>query len=134
MHPMIRNILAIAAGIIIGGLINFGLIMIGYSIFPLEGLDPNDMESFKTAAVNMKTHHFIFPFLAHAIGTLVGAYVAARFAADRKTVCALIIGVFFLYGGIDAARIIPAPTWFVVADIALAYLPMAWLGGKWGSN
>lgn len=134
MHPIIRNILAIAAGIILGMIVNYGLVMIGYSVFPLEGLDPNDMESFEAAAVNMKMHHFIFPFLAHALGTLAGAYVAARFAANRKTVCALIIGVFFLFGGIAAARMIPAPTWFVVADIALAYIPMAWLGGKWGSN
>ena len=40
----------------------------------------------------------------------------------------MIVGVFFLCGGIMAARMIPAPAWFVVADLALAYFPFAWLG------
>lgn len=31
------------------------------------------------------------------------------------------------FGGIDAAAVIPAPNWFIAADILLTYLPMAWL-------
>jgi hypothetical protein len=27
-------------------------------------------------------------------------------------------------------RVLPAPTWFAIIDIALAYIPMAWIGGK----
>ena len=39
------------------------------------------------------------------------------------------IGAFFLLGGIVASFIIPAPTWFVITDIVIAYIPMAWIGG-----
>ena len=28
------------------------------------------------------------------------------------------------------ARELPAPGWFLVADLALAYLPAAWLGAR----
>src|SRR5262249_37579386 len=39
-----------------------------------------------------------------------------------------VIGVCFLAGGVAAARMIPAPAWFVVLDLAAAYVPMAFLG------
>ena len=38
----------------------------------------------------------------------------------------------FLAGGIAAARMIPAPAWFVVLDLAAAYVPMAFLGALLG--
>jgi hypothetical protein len=41
---------------------------------------------------------------------------------------AMIVGVVFLAGGIAATFMIPAPTWFMVLDVVVAYLPMAYLG------
>ena len=75
-----------------------------------------------------------FPFLAHALGTLVGAAAAAMIAASHKMTIALGIGVFYLLGGILAATMIPAPMWFIVLDLVVAYIPMAWFGGKLGSS
>jgi hypothetical protein len=43
---------------------------------------------------------------------------------------ALGLGVFFLLGGIAAAFMIPAPTWFIILDLVAAYIPMAYLAGK----
>ena len=43
---------------------------------------------------------------------------------------AMVIGVFFLLGGIYASYLIPAPTWFMALDIIVAYIPMAYFGGK----
>jgi hypothetical protein len=40
------------------------------------------------------------------------------------------IGAFFLAGGIVNAFMLPAPVWFIVVDLAGAYIPMAWIGGK----
>ena len=42
----------------------------------------------------------------------------------------MIVGVFFLCGGIMAARMIPAPTWFIAADLLLAYIPFAGFGHR----
>jgi hypothetical protein len=74
--------------------------------------------------------HFIFPFLAHALGTLVGAAVAARIAASRKFELAMAIGALFLAGGIGSVMMLPSPTWFNVLDLVGAYFPMAWIGWK----
>lgn len=74
------------------------------------------------------------PFLAHALGTFVGALVAALIAANRKMLFAIVIGLFNLTGGIVAVTMIPAPMWFNVTDLVLAYIPMAVAGGKLGSR
>jgi len=131
MSPIVRNILAVIAGIILGSLVNIGLVSISGSIIPPPaGADMTTPEGVKAAMPLMETKHFIFPFLAHALGTLAGAFTAAKIAATRKMTFALVIGLFFLIGGIAAVFMIPAPTWFAVLDLVVAYVPMAYLGGK----
>jgi hypothetical protein len=131
MNPIIRNILAVIVGLIIGNLVNFGLITIGPSVIPPPpGVDVTDMESLKSSMHLLEPKHFIFPFLAHALGTLVGAIVGSLLAASHKMKFAIGIGGFFLLGGIVASIIIPAPTWFIALDLIGAYIPMGWLGGK----
>ncbi|MGB5665543.1 MAG: hypothetical protein WBM53_01755 [Maribacter sp.] len=131
MNPILKNILALVAGIIIGSIVNMGIIMLSSSIIPPpEGVDVTNMESLKSSLHLFEPRHFIFPFLAHALGTLVGAYIAALIAANNKLKFALGIGVFFLLGGITNVIMLPSPTWFSVLDLVVAYIPMAWLGGK----
>jgi hypothetical protein len=42
---------------------------------------------------------------------------------------ALIVGAFFLVGGISAVLMLPSPAWFTATDLLGAYLPMGYLGG-----
>lgn len=131
MNPIVKNILAVVAGILVGSIVNMGLIQISSSIIaPPEGVDVTDVESLKNSIHLFEPRHFIFPFLAHALGTLTGAIVAALIAASNKMKYALGIGCFFLLGGISSIFMIPSPTWFAALDIIGAYIPMGWLGGK----
>ncbi len=131
MNPILRNILAVVAGIVIGSAVNMGLIMLSSSVIPPpEGVDVTNMESLKDSMYLFEPKHFIFPFLAHALGTLAGAVVAGLVAATHKMKFALGIGAFFLIGGIANVFMLPAPTWFAVTDLVLAYIPMGWLGGR----
>jgi hypothetical protein len=131
MNATIKNILAVIAGIIIGGFINMGIILISGSIIPPpEGVDVTTTEGMKAGIHLFEAKHFIFPFLAHALGTFFGALITFKIAATHKMKFALGIGGFFLLGGIAAATMIPAPTWFIVVDLLFAYIPMAWLVGK----
>ena len=129
MKPIFRNILAIIAGWIGGSVINMGLIQTGHKVFPIEGVDINDMETLAAVMPTLGNEYFIFPFLAHALGTLVGAIIAGRIAANHKMKFSMAIGALFLVGGIMVNFMLPGPTWFAVTDIVLAYIPMAWLGG-----
>ncbi|EAR00341.1 hypothetical protein [Maribacter sp. HTCC2170] len=130
MNPVIRNILAVIAGWLGGSIVNMGLIQLGHKLIPIEGIDPNDMTALAEIMPTLDFKYFIFPFLAHALGTLAGAAIAFMIAATFKMKFALAIGALFLIGGIIVSTMLPGPTWFTVVDILLAYIPMAWLGGK----
>lgn len=132
MNPIIRNILGLVVGIIAGGALNMGIVMLSNYIVPLpEGVDATNMESLSEGMHLFGPQHFLMPFLAHTLGTLLGAFLAARIAATKKMVFALAVGVFFLAGGVQAVIMLPAaPLWFKVTDLVLAYIPMGWLGAK----
>lgn len=132
---MLRNILAVVAGLTVCMLVNGGIIALSGSIIPPpDGMNPSDMESVRAHAHLFQPKHFVMPFLAHALGSLAGGLIAALVASRRKMTFALVIGVVHLLGGIAAAVMIPAPVWFIALDLVAAYLPMAWLGGKLGSR
>ncbi len=129
MNSTLKNILAVIAGLVIGSAVNMGIIMISGSIIPPpEGADITTMEGLKATMHLFQPKHFIFPFLAHALGTGVGAFIAALIATNHKIKFAMAIGVFFLLGGIANVFMLPAPLWYNVVDLVGAYIPMAWLG------
>ena len=131
MNPILKNVLSIVAGLVVGSIVNMGIVMISGSIVPPpEGGDITTMEGLKATMHLFEPKHFIFPFLAHALGTLVGAFVAAKIATTRKITMALTIGVFFLIGGSINIFMLGGPVWFTVLDLAVAYIPMAYLGGR----
>lgn len=129
MNPILRNILAIVLGLVLGSLINGALISIsGHVIPPPEGVDVTTEEGLKAGMHLFKPINFLFPFLAHALGTLVGAFIAAKIAANRKLLFAMIIGFAFFIGGVMMIFMLPSPIWFSIVDATLAYFPMAYLG------
>lgn len=130
MRPVVKNILAVLAGFIIGSLVNMGIIMISGNIIPPpNGADVTTMEGLKESLHLFEPKHFIFPFLAHAIGTFAGAFLAAKFAVTHQMRFAMIIGILFLMAGIANILMLPSPTWFTILDLIGAYIPMAYLGG-----
>ncbi len=130
MNPILRNIIAVIAGWLGGSIVNMGLIQTGHKLFPIVGIDPNDMNALAEIMPTLASKYFIFPFLAHALGTLAGATIAGWIAANHKMKFALVIGGLFLLGGIMVNYMLPGPTWFAITDILIAYIPMAWIGGQ----
>jgi hypothetical protein len=131
MKPTIRNILAVIAGITTGMVVNMGIIMLSSNIIPLpEDVDPTKTESLKSSLHLFEPRHFIFPFLAHALGTFTGALIAATIAATHKMKFAISIGILFLLAGIANVIMLPAPMWFSTLDLVVAYIPMGYLAGK----
>jgi hypothetical protein len=133
MPKLLRNTLAIVAGLVVGGTINMAIVTLSPAIIPPPaGIDVNNAESLSRGIHLFEPRHFIMPFLAHALGTLAGALVAYLVTATVKARFALAIGVVYLCGGIAASFMIPAPAWFIALDLLAAYLPAAWIAVQLG--
>ncbi len=131
LKSLMRNLGGVLLGLILGGMLNSWLVDLGHKAFPLpEGVSVATMEDFKAAFQFFTPRHFIFPFLAHALGTLAGAFIAAKIAVSHQLRLGLVIGFFFLAGGAMMVKMVGGPLWFILLDLGLAYLPMAWLGVK----
>jgi hypothetical protein len=135
MPSLVRNLLALLAGIFLGGVVNMALVLLSPALIPPPaGVDLSTPEGLSQGMHLLEPRHFIMPFLAHALGTLAGAVVAWLIAASHKARMAYAVGVVFLLGGVAASFMIPAPAWFIALDLLIAYLPMAWLGIRMGAR
>jgi hypothetical protein len=63
------------------------------------GAEVTTMEGLQEAMHLFEPKHFLMPFPAHALGTFLGALLAAKIAANHKMKFALAIGCIFLVGG-----------------------------------
>ncbi|MDY0986028.1 hypothetical protein SOM12_01260 [Flavobacterium sp. CFBP9031] len=131
MNPFLRNTLAVIAGLVIGSIVNMSIILVSSSIIPApNGADVTTAEGLKANMHLFEPKHFLFPFLAHALGTFAGALTTAIAAITHKTKLAFGIGGFFLFGGLVTIFTLPTPLWFGLVDLVFAYIPMAYLASK----
>ncbi len=131
MKPVLRNLLAISGGVLVGSAFNMLIVSKGgIYISPPLGVDPEDIKSIRANIHLYEAKHYIIPFLAHSIGTFVAAFVAVKLAIRRKQTVGIIVGTWFFIGGITVASMIGTPLSPTIVDLAFAYFPFAWLGLK----
>ena len=71
MKQILINVFAVLAGWIIGSSLNMGLVELGNLVFPIKGVNTNSMEELAVVIPTLTATYFIFPFLAHALGTFL---------------------------------------------------------------
>lgn len=132
---MIRKILAVVVGFVAGAAFNMALVTASHAMYPLpEGIDPNDFAAFKAhvEAHGMPMGALIMVLVAHAGGSLVSGFACGLIAKRAWYAAGIGLGLLWTCGGIAMLLMLPAPTWFAVADVVL-YTPAAlfgvWLGG-----
>ncbi len=131
MNTSLKNFLVALFSVLVGMVVNIFIISISASIIPPpDGADLSTSEGLIAAMPLMEPKHFLMPFLAHAIGTLVAVFMAFKIVPDSKLSYALFVAVPFFLGGAYMVNELPAPLWFDIVDLSLAYFPMAWLGAK----
>ena len=128
---ILKNIFSLIFGLIVGGIVNMSILEFMMKIIPPpSGFDLNSPEGLEKAMPFFEPIHFLAPFLAHAIGTLIGALIVGFLT--KKLLLSLTVGVVFLIGGISMVFSVPSPLWFNILDLFLAYIPMAYLGYQLG--
>ena len=63
MKSIFQNILSVIIGIVVGGIVNMGIVMVsGSIILPPEGADVTTMEGLNATLHLFEPQHFIVPF------------------------------------------------------------------------
>jgi hypothetical protein len=129
MHPIAKNITAFMVGFVAGGFANWLTIKYLSPIIGLPvGVDPNDLESMQANIHLYEAKHFVAPFVAHCLGSLVGAFVCSKIAAKYHLGLSMGIALLFIFGGATMVVLLKSPIWYNSTDLLLAYFPMAYIG------
>lgn len=131
MAKYVRIVLAVVVGVMAGSVANMTLVLVGSMVIPAPaGADVTTVEGLRASLHLLEPRHFLFPFLAHSVSTLLGSLIASLLAPSSTTVVSYAVGILFLAGGIANSFMVPAPAWYIAVDVLFAYLPAAWIGRR----
>jgi hypothetical protein len=130
---MLRNILSIVAGVLVGIIVLFCVELTGHLISPPPAINFNDIEAMKAYTANAPSIVFIMLIAAYMAGSFVGGLVAGTIAKQKKLDNALSVGGILLGLGTYNLFSLPHPMWVVVSGI-IVFIPFAWIGGKLAEN
>ncbi len=118
---MWRNIGAVAAGVLVVGVVVVVLQSISLQIYPLpEGLDPMDPAdagAFAEHLEGLPATAWGIAFASEVVGALLGALAAGLIARDRKNAFAGAIVAFALAGSVFNWTAFAHPAWFMVGQV-----------------
>jgi hypothetical protein len=127
---MIWSVLALLSGAVAGGLLITLLEYAGHIAFPLPvQVDWSDSAQVAAVLAARPAGALLAVWLAHALGTALGAWCAARFAPRAPLAHGLLIGLLFWIGGIANLAALPHPAWFWVLELP-SYPVAAWIGAR----
>ncbi|MFC3158282.1 hypothetical protein SAMN05443633_110162 [Chryseobacterium arachidis] len=123
---MIRTVLAVIAGIIVGSIGIWLMEILGHSMYPYPaGLRPDDLEGFKAYVENLPFMGKFMVILGYALGALISGFVSTKIANNNTPVAAVSCGIIFLFFTIYNMIMLPTPAWFWVLGIAVWGLVLA---------
>ena len=135
MKSYLLNTLLFLGAMAAGAYLNGALISVSGYIIPYpEGVDVTTMPGLAAGMILWEPKHFLFPFLAHASGTLLSAFIVSKWSTLYAYGQAVGVGLIFFAMGALMVWELPSPLWFDVMDLSLAYFPMAALGFWWGAK
>lgn len=115
---MLRKILAVIGGYLLGSICIYLVQMLGHQIYPLpEGMDPYDADAFSKYVETAPFMAIFMVIIAYAIGMIVAGFASTKIAGDNKKMYAIICGIIYLVCTIINLVLIPSPIWFMVAAI-----------------
>jgi hypothetical protein len=127
---MLRTVLAIVAGLITAMLVIFGVEAIGLLLFPPAAGIRLDTEADLARLVAMSSPAArAWLVFGWALGSFVGAWVAARISARHRRIAALAVALFIVAGTVMNAMVIAHPLWMNLLGILLP-VPLALLAAR----
>ena len=125
-----RRIGATVLGIIVAALlVQCAELIVHFMYPPPPGYNMRNMDDVKKFVATLPMLAMVVVLIGWLIGTLAGAFVAAKIGRSR--VPGYVVGAFLFLGGIANATMIPQPAWFSAASFVV-YIGGAIVGAKLG--
>ena len=135
---MIRTILAVVVGLVVGMAFNMGMVVLNTALHPMpEGVDFNDAEGMSTYIAGLPLMALVLILVAHVGQAFIGGLVAAAIGRSASMVAAMIVGVLSMLAGIANLMSMPLPAWmwfemplYLLAAWFAARIVLGWRAGK----
>jgi hypothetical protein len=110
---MIRNVLAVVAGVVVAGIVMMACEFANSRLYPFpEGMDVNDIEQVRSFAAAMPLSALVLVAIGWTVGSFAGGFVTTRIAQSVSPGPAQITGLILTaLGGVNA-WMIQNPAWF----------------------
>lgn len=117
-NPVVRGLLAVVAGVVIGGLVVGITESLGHALFPPPpGFDPNNPADLARLWDVIPLPSKLMVVAAWFLGALAGACAAIIIA--RRVLPAWTVGLVIGALGLWTTQLFPHPPWMVVAAVVL---------------
>lgn len=127
---MPRTLLAVLAGLAVMMLTVAAMEWLGHAMFPPPaGINLADPDALERIIRILPVGSLAMVAGGWALGSLAGAWVAARVARQFRLSAALAVGAVMTMLVVANFVMVPHPLWMILAGIALP-LPLAWLGWR----
>lgn len=127
---MLRTILGVIVGALVGGTVVYGWEMLGHTIWPLPpGIDFDNTEQMKTLMAQLPLLAVIWVALGFGVGVFAGSS-AANAVAKGNIVAGWIVAALLFAGAMWSVFAIPHPVWFGPLTVVVCGLG-GWLAQRW---
>ncbi|MCU7617041.1 hypothetical protein NZ698_07510 [Chryseobacterium sp. PBS4-4] len=115
---MLRLILGVIAGIVVGSVCVWAVETLNHSLYPYPvGMKAGDMNAFKAYIENLPFLGKFMVIVGYSLGALVSGFISTKVAKNGKPTAAVICGLIFLSFTIYNMIVLPTPVWFWVLGV-----------------
>lgn len=127
---MLKSVLSIILGIVIGGVAIMAMEMLGHSLYPPPaGIDFNDPAQVAEMVANAPVAALLMVILAYVVGGIVAGFICGLLKPKTQNYQPFVVGVILTFFGLMNLLMIPHPIWFWISTL-IAFVPTALLGNK----
>ena len=132
MSSLLRNILALLAGLVAGVVLISLVQAINGRLYPLPaGFDPGNPEQMKQHAASLPPLAFVIVLASYLAGFTFAVYLATRASATMHARQGVLVAAFFGAASVMNLRAFSHPDWFWVANLVVL-LAAVWFGIRAG--
>jgi hypothetical protein len=132
MKALLRNILALLAGVFSGVILISLLEQFNVRLYPPpSGFDPRNAESVKAYAATLPPPAFLIVLGSYLVGFTAAVFLATRLSGSVHHRQGVLAAAFFGAASVMNLLALPHPVWFWVANLVVL-VAAAWLGLRWG--